>query len=240
MRTKVAVVTGASSGIGLQIAQTLLRHDYRVVVVSRTASRQRPLADTSRFVAVDGDVGEESTATRAVDAARTTFGALDLLVNNAGNFIAKPFTDYTTGDYATLVATNLAGFFHMTQHALRAMTAGRGGHIVNIGTSLAAQPVAGVPSALPILIKGGIEAATRSIAIEYAAQGIRMNTIAAGFIDTPMHPKENHGFLQGLSPAHRMGTPSEIADAVLYLEAATFVSGEVLHVDGGAHAGKSA
>ena len=237
MSTRVAVVTGASSGIGLQIAQTLLTHDYRVVVVSRTASRRRPLADTSRFLAVDGDVGEESTATRAVDAARTTFGALDLLVNNAGAFIAKPFTDYTTGDYATLVATNLAGFFHMTQHALRAMTAGQAGHIVNIGTSLATQPIAGVPSALPILIKGGIEAATRSIAIEYAAQGIRMNTIAAGIIDTPMH-KEDRGFLQGLSPAHRIGTPSEIADAVLYLEAATFVSGEVLHVDGGAHAGK--
>jgi NAD(P)-dependent dehydrogenase (short-subunit alcohol dehydrogenase family) len=238
MRSKVAVVTGASSGIGLQIAQTLLTHDYCVVVVSRTASRPRPLADKSRFLPVDGDVGEESTATRAVDAARTTFGALDLLVNNAGVFVAKPFTDYTTGDYATLVATNLTGFFHMTQHALRAMTAGQGGHIVNIGTSLAAQPIAGVPSALPILIKGGIEAATRSIAIEYAAQGIRMNTIAAGIIDTPMHAKENHAFLRGLSPAHRIGTPSEIADAVLYLEAATFVSGEVLHVDGGAHAGK--
>ena len=238
MSTKVAVVTGASSGIGLQIAQTLLTHDYRVVVVSRTASGRRPLADKSRFLAVAGDVAEESTATRAFDAARTTFGALDLLVNNAGVFIAKPFTDYTTGDYATLVATNLAGFFHMTQHALRAMTAGRGGHIVNIGTSLAAQPVAGVPSALPILIKGGLEAATRSIAIEYASQGIRMNTIAPGIIDTPMHANEDPGFLQGLSPAHRIGTPSEIADAVLYLEAATFVSGEVLHVDGGAHAGK--
>jgi len=238
MRTRVAVVTGASSGIGLQIAQTLLTHDYRVVVVSRTASRRRPLADTSRFLAVDGDVGEESTATRAVDAARTTFGALDLLVNNAGVFIAKPFTDYTTSDYATLVATNMAGFFHMTQHALRAMSAGEGGHIVNIGTSLAAQPVAGVPSALPILIKGGIEAATRSIAIEYAAQGIRMNTIACGIIDTPMHANDDRGFLLGLSPAHRIGTPSEIADAVLFLEAATFVSGEVLHVDGGAHAGK--
>ena len=238
MRTRVAVVTGASSGIGLQIAETLLTHDYRVVVASRTASRRRPLADRLRFLAVDGDVGEESTATRAFDAARTTFGALDLLVNNAGVFIAKPFTDYTAGDYATLVATNMAGFFHMTQHALRAMTAGQGGHIVNIGTSLAAQPVAGVPSALPILIKGGIEAATRSIAIEYAAQGIRMNTIACGIIDTPMHASDDRGFLLGLSPAHRIGTPSEIADAVLFLEAATFVSGEVLHVDGGAHAGK--
>src|SRR5262249_30810398 len=143
MRPKVAVVTGAWSGIARQTAKPLLPHDSRVVVVSRTASRRRPLADQSRFLAVDGDVGEESTAARAVDAARTTFGALDLLVNNAGLFIAKPFTDYTNGDYATLVATNLAGFFHMTQHALRAMTAGQAGHIVNIGTSLAAQPSPG-------------------------------------------------------------------------------------------------
>ena len=126
----------------------------------------------------------------------------------------------------------------MTQHALRAMENEKSGHIVNIGTSLASQPIAGVPSALPILIKGGIEAATRSLAIEYAASGIRANTIAVGIIDTPMHPKENHGFLQGLSPAGRIGTPLEVADAVLYLESAAFVSGEVLHVDGGAHAGK--
>jgi NAD(P)-dependent dehydrogenase (short-subunit alcohol dehydrogenase family) len=206
--------------------------------VSRTASRQPALADATRFIAVDGDVGEERTAARAVDTALAKFGTLDLLVNNAGIFIAKPFTDYTADDYAKLLATNLAGFFHMTQRALRAMEGGNCGHIINIGTSLASQPVAGVPSALPILIKGGIEAATRSLAIEYAGKGIRMNTIAAGIIDTPMHPKENHGFLQGLSPARRIGTPLEIADAVLYLESATFVSGEVLHVDGGAHAGK--
>jgi NAD(P)-dependent dehydrogenase (short-subunit alcohol dehydrogenase family) len=238
MSTKVALVTGASSGIGLEIAQTLLGRGYSVTAVSRTASKQPVLADATRFIAVDGDVGDEGTAARAVDAALTTFGEIDLLVNNAGIFIAKRFTDYTADDYAKLLATNLAGFFHMTQRALRAMEGGNSGHIINIGTSLASQPVAGVPSALPILIKGGIEAATRSLAIEYAAHGIRMNTIAAGIIDTPMHPKENHGFLQGLSPARRIGTPLEIADAVLYLESATFVSGEVLHVDGGAHAGK--
>jgi NAD(P)-dependent dehydrogenase (short-subunit alcohol dehydrogenase family) len=238
MSTKVALVTGASSGIGLEIAQTLLKRGYRVVAVSRTASRQPALAEATRFIAVDGDVGEEGTAARAVDAALTAFGRLDLLVNNAGIFIAKRFTDYTADDYTKLLATNLAGFFHLTQRALRAMEGESSGHIINIGTSLASQPVAGVPSALPILIKGGIEAATRSLAIEYAPHGIRMNTIAAGIIDTPMHAKENHGFLQGLSPARRIGTPLEIAEAVLYLESATFVSGEVLHVDGGAHAGK--
>ena len=238
MGTKVALVTGASSGIGLRIAQTLLERGYSVVAASRTASKHPALADTTRFIAVDGDVGEERTAARAVEAARTKFGKLDLLVNNAGIFIAKRFTDYTADDYAKLLATNLAGFFHMTQHALRAMERGQSGHVVNISTSLASQPVAGVPSALPVLIKGGLEAATRSLAIEYAAHGIRVNTIAPGIVDTPMHPKENHGFLQGLSPAGRIGTPLEIADAVLYLESATFVSGEVLHVDGGAPAGK--
>jgi NAD(P)-dependent dehydrogenase (short-subunit alcohol dehydrogenase family) len=238
MGSKVALVTGASSGIGLRIATTLLERGYRVVAASRTASKQPALAEATRFIAVDGDVADEGTAARAVEAARTTFGTLDLLVNNAGIFIAKRFADYTADDFTKLLATNLAGFFHMTQHALRAMEARNPGHIVNISTSLASQPVAGVPSALPILIKGGIEAATRSLAIEYAAHGIRVNTIAPGIVDTPMHPKENHGFLQGLSPAGRLGTPVEIADAVLYLDSATFVSGEVLHVDGGAHAGK--
>ena len=238
MDTKAALVTGASSGIGLAIAQTLLSRGYSVVAASRTASRQQALADPTRFIAVDGDVAEERTAERAVEAALSKFGKLDLLVNNAGIFIAKPFTEYTADDYAKLLATNLAGFFHMTQHALRAMEKGARGHIVNIGTTLSSQPVAGVPSALPILIKGGIEAATRSLAIEYAPHGIRVNTVAAGIIDTPLHAKESHGFLRGLSPAGRIGTPQEVADAVFFLDSATFVSGEVLHLDGGAHAGK--
>lgn len=238
MGTKVALVTGASSGMGLEIAKILLDRGYRVLAASRTASRHAAPADAARFIAVDGDVGDEETAARAVEAAHARFGRLDLLVNNAGIFIAKPFTDYTADDYAKLVATNLAGFFHMTQHALRAMERGRSGHVINISTSLASQPIAGVPSALPILIKGGIEAATRSLAIEYAAHGIRVNTIAPGIVDTPMHAKENHDFLRGLSPAGRIGTPPEIAEAVLYLDSATFVSGEVLHIDGGAHAGK--
>jgi NAD(P)-dependent dehydrogenase (short-subunit alcohol dehydrogenase family) len=166
------------------------------------------------------------------------YGHLDLLVNNAGIFMAKPFVDYTADDYAALLATNLAGFFHMTQAALRRMAPRRSGHIVNIGTSLATQPIAGVPSALPILVKGGIEAATRSLAIEYAPQGIRVNTVAAGIIDTPMHAKASHEALRGLSPAHRIGAPADVTAAILYLDAATFVSGEVIHVDGGAHAGK--
>lgn len=237
MQTKTAIVTGASSGIGLGIVQALLRQGYNVVATSRSASRAPNLEASARLALVDGDVGEASTAERAVAAARG-FGGLDLLVNNAGIFLAKPFTDYTAEDYAQLLSTNLAGFFHMSQQALRVMARAKRGHIVNIGTSLASQPVVGVPSALPILIKGGIEAATRSLAIEYSPLGIRVNTVSAGIIDTPMHASENHEFLKGLSPTRRMGTPAEMADAVLFLDSASFVSGEILHVDGGAHAGK--
>ena len=236
--SKTAIVTGASSGIGLAIAKTLLERGYNVVATSRNASRTSELQGKPNVAFIDGDVGNAATAERAVAAARSRFGGLQLLVNNAGTFIAKPFTDYTADDYAQLLSTNLAGFFHMTQHALRVMAPAKAGHIVNIGTSLATQPVTGVPSALPILIKGGIEAATRSLAIEYAPLGIRVNTLAAGFIDTPMHAPETHGFLKALSPSKRMGTTQDMADAVLYLDGAGFVSGEILHLDGGAHAGK--
>jgi NAD(P)-dependent dehydrogenase (short-subunit alcohol dehydrogenase family) len=238
MNTKVAIVTGASSGIGLAITKALVGRGWSVVAVSRTASKRRVLEPSAQLVTVDGDVGEASTAERAVAEARARFGQLDLLVNNAGIFIAKPFTEYTAADYAALVSTNLAGFVHMTQRAIAEMLPRKAGHVVNIGTSLATQPVAGVPSALPILIKGGIEAATRSLAIEYAPQGIRVNTIAPGIVDTPMHPEANHPFLKGLSPAQRIATTEEVAEALLYLDGASFVSGEVLHVDGGAHAGK--
>lgn len=237
MHTKTAIVTGASSGIGLGIAQALLRQGYNVVAISRNASGARQLEASARLVVVAGDVGEASTAKRAAAAARV-FGDLDLLVNNAGIFVAKPFTDYTLEDYAALLSTNVAGFFHMTQEASRLMAPAKRGHIVNVGTSLSGQPVAGVPSALAILTKGGIEAATRSLAIEYAPLGIRVNTISAGIIDTPMHQPQNHEFLRRLSPMQRMGTTAEMADAVLFLEGASFVSGEILHLDCGAHAGK--
>ena len=236
--SKTAIVTGASSGIGLAIAKALLERGYDVVATSRNASRTSELQGKPNVAFVDGDVGNAATAERAVAAAKDRFGGLQLLVNNAGSFLAKPFVDYTADDYAQLLSTNLAGFFHMTQHALRVMAPAKAGHIVNIGTSLSAQPVTGVPSALPILIKGGIEAATRSLAIEYAPLGIRVNTLAAGFIDTPMHAPETHGFLRDLSPLKRLGTTKDMADAVLFLEGAGFVSGEILHLDGGSHAGK--
>ncbi|MEY4551546.1 MAG: hypothetical protein RL685_7741, partial [Pseudomonadota bacterium] len=237
MQQRVAIVTGASSGIGLTLTRSLSARGYAVIGTSRNASHC-PELQREKLTVLDGDVADPHTAERVVAAALSAFGRVDLLVNNAGIFLAKPFTEYTAEDYSTLLGTNLAGFFHMTQTVLRAMLERKSGHIVNIGSSLSGQPIAGVPSALPILIKGGLEAATRSLAIEYAASNIRVNTIAAGIIDTPMHSKEQHTFLAGLSPARRLGTTEEMAQALLYLEEAKFVSGEILHVDGGAHAGK--
>ena len=152
-------------------------------------------------------------------------------------FIAKPFTEYTPEDFAAKVSLNLAGFFHVTQHAIRQMLAQGGGHVVNLTTTLVGQPVKGVPSALASLTKGGLDAVTRSLATEYADKGIRVNAVAPGVIKTPMHAPETHAFLAGLHPAGRMGTVQEVVEAVLYLEIATFVTGETLHVDGGAHAG---
>jgi NAD(P)-dependent dehydrogenase (short-subunit alcohol dehydrogenase family) len=238
MTQRVAIVTGASSGIGLGITRSLLDRGYAVVGASRTARHRGTLVSSKNLSVVDGDVGEASTARRIVDEAGSRFGRVDVLVNNAGSLLAKPFTEYSSEDYARLLSTNFAGFFHMTQAALRIMVRQKSGHVVNIGTSLVATPIAGVPCALPVLIKGGIEAATRALAIEYAPQGIRVNTVSAGIIDTPMHQKESHASLAGLSPAGRIGTVQEMTDAVNYLESAPFVSGEILHVDGGAHAGK--
>jgi len=238
VKRRIALVTGATSGIGLDLTRTLLAHDYAVVALSRRARARATLEPSERLALLDGDVGEPATAERAVALALERFDGLDLVVNNAGIFRAKPFTDYTAEDLAALVATNLAGFVHVTQAALRHMAPRGAGHIVSIGTSLAAQPVAGVPSALPILIKGGLEAASRSLAIEYAPRGIRVNTVAAGIIDTPLHVGADRAALAGLSPARRIGRPEEISAAVLYLDSAEFVSGEVLHVDGGAHAGR--
>jgi NAD(P)-dependent dehydrogenase (short-subunit alcohol dehydrogenase family) len=238
MDTKVAIVTGASSGIGLDITNTLLARGYAVVATSRNISRRGTLTPSAKLAIVDGDVGHAETATRVVDQALARFDRVDLLVNNAGIFMAKPFTEHTTADYEALVSTNLAGFVHMTQAALRKMVAQRHGHIVSISTSLVEQPISGVPSALTILMKGGIEAASKSLAIEYVGQGIRVNTVAPGIIDTPMHAPNSHEALRKLSPSQRIGTVADVTAAILYLESAAFVTGEVVHVDGGAHAGK--
>jgi NAD(P)-dependent dehydrogenase (short-subunit alcohol dehydrogenase family) len=235
---KTAIVTGASSGIGLGLTTALLERGYHVVANSRQITQAGTLTASADLALVNGDIAHPDTARTVVETAVRRFGSVDLLVNNAGIFIPKPFTDYTTEDFDRLVSTNLAGFFYVTQHAVLQMRTQGAGHIVNITTSLADQPIAGVPAAIPVLTKGGLNAVTAALAIEYAGEGIRFNAIGAGIIDTPMHKPETHEFLKSLHPINRIGKVSEIVDAVLYLTDATFVTGEVLHIDGGAHAGK--
>lgn len=236
-KTKTAIVTGASSGIGLALARALVARGINVVANSRRISSAGTLSPSSSLTLVDGDIAAPEVAARVV-AAADAMGGVDLLVNNAGIFIAKPFVDYSAEDFNALVSTNLTGFLHVTQQAVRRMRERRSGHVVTISTSLADQPVAGVPAAIPILTKAGLNAVAKALAIEHAPEGIRFNTVAPGIIDTPMHKPETHEFLKGLHPISRLGSTSEIVDAVLYLDGASFVSGEVLHVDGGAHAGR--
>jgi NAD(P)-dependent dehydrogenase (short-subunit alcohol dehydrogenase family) len=230
---KVAVITGASQGIGAGLVRGFLDRGYRVVANSRSIN-----PDTSADVlAVAGDIADPAVAERVIRSAVERFGRVDTLVNNAGVFVAKPFTEYTEADFAHVLSVNLAGFFYVSQQAVRQMLTQGGGHVVNITTTLVGQPVKGVPSAMASLTKGGLDAVTRSLAIEYADQGIRVNAVAPGVIKTPMHPPETRAFLAGLHPVGRMGEVAEVVEAVLYLEAAAFVTGETLHVDGGAHAG---
>lgn len=235
---KTAIVTGASSGIGLGLTTALIEHGYRVVANSRQITAAGTLKPSDNLALIDGDIANPDVARRVVETAVQRFGGIDVLVNNAGIFISKPFTDYTAADFEQLVSTNLTGFFYVTQQAVRQMKRQGVGHVVNITTTLADQPIAGVPASIPILTKGGLNAVIAALAIEYAGEGIRFNAIGAGIIDTPMHKPETHGFLKTLHPIQRIGHVSEIVDAVLYLTEATFVTGEVLHVDGGAHAGK--
>jgi NAD(P)-dependent dehydrogenase (short-subunit alcohol dehydrogenase family) len=235
---QTAIVTGASSGIGLAVTTALVNKGYRVVANARRASTAGTLEPSSNLVLVDGDVADPDTATALTRTAVERFGAVDLLVNNAGIFIAKPFTESTVEDFQRLVATNITGFFQVTQAAVRQMRTQGSGHIVTITTSLASQPIHGVSAALSILTKGGLNAITRALAIEYAKEGVRVNAVAPGVVDTPMHPPTAHGFLQSLHPIQRLASVDEIVDAILYLDGAGFVTGEVVHVDGGAHAGR--
>jgi NAD(P)-dependent dehydrogenase (short-subunit alcohol dehydrogenase family) len=230
---KVAVVTGASQGIGAELVRGFLDRGYRVVANSRSI---KPDASAD-VLAVPGDIADPALADRVIGEAVARFGRVDTLVNNAGVFVAKPFTEYTEADYVHVLGVNLAGFFFVTQRAVRQMLAQGAGHVVNLTTTLVGQPVKGVPSALASLTKGGLDAVTRSLAIEYGDKGIRVNAVAPGVIRTPMHAPERHAALAALHPMGRMGEVQEVVDAVLYLEAAAFVTGETLHVDGGAHAG---
>jgi NAD(P)-dependent dehydrogenase (short-subunit alcohol dehydrogenase family) len=232
---KVALITGASQGIGAGLVNGFLERGYRVVANSRTI---KPDTHGSPDVlTVAGDVSDPQTAERIVGAAIDHFGRIDTLVNNAGIFISKPFVDYAEADFAAVLSVNLAGFFHLSQRVARRMLERGTGHIVNLTTTLAEQPLKAVPAALAALTKGGLNAVTRSLAIEFADRGVRVNAVAPGVIKTPMHAVETHEFLAGLHPMGRMGEIQEVVDAVLYLEAAAFVTGEILHVDGGAHAG---
>ena len=230
---KVAIITGASQGIGAALVKAYRDRNYRVVATSRSIKQ----GSDPDVVAVAGDIGDPATAERVVKEAVSRFGRVDTLVNNAGIFISKPFTDYTVDDFRSKIWTNLAGFFHITQRAAAEMLKQGSGHIVSITTSLTDQAVAGVPTALANLTKGGINSATKALAIEYAAKGIRVNAVSPGVIKTPMHAPETHEFLAALHPVKRMGDVRDIAEAVLYLESAGFVTGEILHVDGGQSAG---
>ncbi|MCL6670449.1 SDR family NAD(P)-dependent oxidoreductase [Streptomyces panaciradicis] len=230
---KVAIVTGASQGIGAALVEGYRKLGYAVVATSRTIAP----VDDAGVVTVQGDIADPATAERVVAAAVERFGRIDAVVNNAGVFVAKPFTDYTAEDYAAVTGINVAGFFHLTQQAVPHLLAQGGGHIVSVTTSLVDAADSRVPSVLASLTKGGLQSATKSLAIEYATRGIRVNAVSPGTIKTPMHPAETHDFLAALHPVGRMGEVGDIVDAVLFLETAPFVTGEILHVDGGMSAG---
>ena len=234
MSTPVAIITGASQGIGAGLVAGYRRAGYAVVGVARSL----PVSDEgSEYVAVRGDIAEAQTARRAVDQALDRFGRIDTLINNAGVYIGKPFVQYTVEDYVAITAVNLAGFFHITQLAIEQMVEQGGGHVVNISTSLVDRADSKRPAVLPALTKGGLVAASRSLAIEYASRGVRVNAVSLGVIKTPAHDPASYTELEHLHPLGRVGEISDVVDAILYLERAAFVTGETLHVDGGQAAG---
>lgn len=238
-KAKTAVVTGGSQGIGAGIVRAFLQRDYNVIATSRNVTKSKDLPALPKLALVDGDIGDTATAARVVKAAIGTFGSIDVLVNSAGIFFTKPFPDYTAEDVKQLVSTNLEGFIYITQLVIKQILAQRsGGSIISITAALADNPIAGINASIPMITKGGIHAITRSLAIEYAKDGIRVNAIAPGVADTPLHRNSPKDFLKTLSPMGIISTVQEISDAVIYLTDAPHVTGEVLHVAGGAHIGK--
>lgn len=235
---KTAIVTGASQGIGAALVAAFLKRGYSVVANSRNITKTNPFPASPNLALVDGDIGDPKTAAKIVDTAESRFSRIDVLINNAGIFIPKPFIEYTTEDLNALVSVTLAGFLYVSQLSVKQMLKQKSGSIVNVSTTLVGQPIAGVPASVQVMAKGSLDAVTRSLATEYAKDGIRVNTVALGVINTPMHQPETHEFLNGLHPVGRIGEIKEVVDAVLFLTDATFTSGEILHVDGGAHAGK--
>ena len=234
--TRTAIVTGASQGIGAALVEALLNAGYNVVATSRNVNRS--LAASSNLVLVAGDIGKKDTAVKAVTAAMENFGTVDLLVTNAGIFSTKPFTEFTTDDFNALVSTNLLGFLYITQLAVEQMLKQNSGAVVSITAALADQPIAGVNAAVPMITKGGLNAVIKSLAIEYAKEGIRFNAVAPGIVDTPMHKDNPKDLLRTLQPMGQFARVNDVTDAVLYLAHAGQVTGEVLHVDGGSHAGR--
>jgi NAD(P)-dependent dehydrogenase (short-subunit alcohol dehydrogenase family) len=234
MTAPVAIITGASQGIGAGLVAGYRGAGYAVVGVARSL----PSDDDDDYAAVAGDIADAETARHAVDQALDRFGRIDALINNAGIYIGKPFTQYTLEDYAAITAVNLTGFFHITQLAIKQMVEQHSGHVVNISTSLVDHADSRRPSALPALTKGGLVAASRSLAIEYASHGVRVNAVSLGVIKTPAHDPASYKQLEGLHPLGRVGEISDVVDAILYLERAAFVTGETLHVDGGQAAGR--
>jgi NAD(P)-dependent dehydrogenase (short-subunit alcohol dehydrogenase family) len=234
MTGKVAVITGASQGIGVGLVAGYRARGWAVVASARTI----PPSEDPDLLTVEGDIADPATAGRIVGAALDRFGRLDTLVNNAGVFISKPFTDYTPADYATLVGVNLTGFFWLTQRAVAEMATRYGGHVVTITATLAEVADSRTPAVLAALTKGGLAAATRSLALEYASRGIRVNAVSPGIIQTPAHPPESYEALGGrLPPLGRVGQISDVVDGIMFLESSSYITGEILHVDGGQTAG---
>jgi NAD(P)-dependent dehydrogenase (short-subunit alcohol dehydrogenase family) len=230
---RVAIVTGASQGIGAGIARAYRELGYGVIATARSIE---PSAD-SGMVAVPGDIADPDTAQRIVGEAVKRFGRIDTLINNAGIYIGKPFTDYTIEDFNAVIAVNLAGFFHITTRAIKHMLDRGAGHIVNVSTTLVEHAESTTPAALQTLTKGGLVAATRSLAIEYASRGLRVNAVSLGVIKTPQHDESSYAGMGALHPLGRVGEIEDVVGGVLYLESAPFVTGEVLHIDGGQSAG---
>ncbi|WP_250034494.1 SDR family NAD(P)-dependent oxidoreductase [Paractinoplanes maris] len=231
--SQVAVVTGASQGIGAATVAAYRKLGWSVVANSRTIER----SDDPGVLAVAGDIADPAVGPRVIAAGLAEFGRIDTLINNAGIFIAKPFTEYTVDDFDAVAGVNLRGFVAITQPAVEAMLSAGGGHVVTVTTSLTDHANSALASALASLTKGGLNSVTKALAIEYATRGVRFNAVSPGIISTPMHPAETHAFLEALHPVGRMGAISDITDAIVYLEGAPFVTGEILHVDGGQSAG---
>lgn len=238
-KPKTVIITGGSQGIGLATVKTFLNNDYNVVATSRHITKSKELSVSPRLALIDGDIGQMNTAIHVTEVAIQKFGSIDALVNNAGIFFTKAFLDYTPEDLKQLVSTNLEGFIYMTQLTIKQMLQQKlGGSVVSVTAALADNPISGVHASIPMIMKGGIDVITKSLAIEYAKDKIRLNAVAPGVVDTPLHSDDPKEYLETLSPMGSITHVQEIVDAIVYLTEAPHVTGEVLHVDGGAHVGK--